>query len=305
MSKKILYLKLHDAECREIISELQKNDYEVVEQTINEETLKEIGEILNKDFYYFTLSNEFYDGIYKVCINTATKYVTCIGPVQQGVVNYYTLLQKTNIFNAEEEKLYRTINELFLLHKDKSRPKKELRDLNGIEDEEEIKRLTDQYFFQMESEQKLCFQLKEQLMEYIDCLLEKRVEDSWREIVLWNKRHECRTLCNRFWQFYLLQKASSIFAEEMIQYYESGESPSIVQFGSFKELSEAYFHLLLLLRRLNYDVATEEEADIVAYIMEKNVSGIFIRHVIEQNQIEDKEKVYQRLEELLIKYEQQ
>jgi len=191
-----------------------------------------------------------------------------------------------------------------ILHKNQTQSIKSLKDLKGIENENEVMRLTDQYFADLASEQRLYFQLKDRLMEYIEYLLEKRTEDSWREIVLWNKKHECRILSNYFWQFYLLQKISSVFAEEMLQYYESGELPSVLQFGSFQELSETYFHLLLLLRRLNYDMASKEEADIMDYIVKKNISGIFIHHVIEYNQIEDKEKVYKRLGELLIRYEQ-
>lgn len=306
MSKKILYVKWDGAECGDIISELQERGYDVVEYDIDKDnnSLAEVGQILYSDFFYFVLSDEFHDEIYKVCMNSATKYVTCKASGPQGLINYYSLLPNTDILNVKEAKIYHTISELRSLHRENRLQIKGLEDLKDIEDEEEINRLTDHYFAWIESEQHLCIQLRDELLEYIDSLLEKRVEDSWRDIILWNKRHECRTLCNRFWQFYLLQKSISVYAEEMIQYYESGEVPSIIQFGSFQELSEVYFHLLLLLRRLNYDVSPEEDADIVAYIMEKKVSAIFIRHVIENNQIEDKEKVYKRLEELLIKYEQ-
>lgn len=307
MSKNILFLKYNDVECENVISDLQKQGYHVVEYVINDEascisedTLKEIDELLLKNFFYYALSKEYHDEIYKVCVNTATKYVTSTGQIQLGLHNYYSLLQGEKVFGSKEEDIYETINKLYWLHKTQTEPVIGLKDLKDIEDEEEIVRLTEEYFAKMESEQELYFCLKEQLMEYIDELLKKQTEDSWREIVLWNKRHECRRLCNRFWQFYLVQKASSIFAEEMIHYYKCGEVPSIVRFRSFEELSETYFHSLLLLRRLNYDVASEEESDIVDYIMEKKISGIFIRHVIEQNQVEDKEKVYKRLEELLI-----
>lgn len=179
-----------------------------------------------------------------------------------------------------------------------------LKDLRDIEDDAEIIRCTDEYFAKMEAEREETFQLKEQLMGHVNDLLALQTIDSWREIVSLNQREECRRLSNSFWQFYLLQKASAIFAEEMIEYYQNGEAPSIIQFKSFEELSQTYFHTLLLLRRLNYNVAMEENTDIVNYVMEKKLSGIFLHYVIEQNQIEDKEKVYQRLEELFAKYEQ-
>ena len=302
MSKNILYLKCDDIGCQEIVSEFARNGYHIVECDL--EQRGEIEQQLGKKFYYFALSKEFHEEIYKACISSATKYVTCIGQVQPELINYYTLLQPRAIFNEREEEIYVAINELYQFHQEKAESVKSLKDLNTVEDEEELCRLTEQYFAGMESERELSFRLKELLMEYINGLLALQTEDGWREIVLWNKRHECRRLCNRFWQFYLLQKVTAIFSEEMLQYYENGEIPSIVQFRSFEELSESYFHLLLLVRRLNYDVSTEEKTDIVRYIMEKKISGIFIRHVIEQNQIEDKEKVYKHLEELLIKYEQ-
>lgn len=302
MSRNILFLKQDDNECREILREFQRNGYYVEECDL--EQRKEIEQQLGKKFYYFVLSKEFHEDIYKACISSATKYVSCIGRAQPGLINYYTLLQSRPIFNEEEAEIYVAINELYQFHQEKVESVKSLKDLYNVEDEDELCRLTDQYFVEMESERLLSFRLKDLLMEYINSLLALQTEDGWREIVLWNKRHECRRLCNRFWQFYLLQKVTAIFSEEMLQYYENGETPSIVQFRSFEELSECYFHLLLLVRRLNYDVSTEEMTDIVHYIMENKISGIFMRHVIEQNQVEDKEKVYQRLEELLIKYEQ-
>lgn len=302
MSRNILFLNKEDIENKEITREVQKQGYHVIEVDINEQ--EELERLLSENFFYFVLTEYFDENTYKACRNTATKYVTYVREVQPKLINCYSFLEGPPIFNAKEKAIYHTINELFGVHKKQTEPIIELVDLNGITNEKEIIKLTDQYFSKMESERELSFQLKEELMDYFDNLLQGRTIDSWREIVLWNKRHECRKLCHCFWQFFLMQKASAIFAEEMIQYYENGELPSIVQFGSFGELSQTYFQLLLLLRRLNYDVALEEEANIVDYIMEKKISGIFIRHVIEQNQVEDKEKVYRRLEELLIKYEQ-
>jgi len=319
MSKNVLFLKQNNSEYGEVIRQFQNHGYHVVEYNIKVDTnyimeamLQEIAQILYKNLYYFVFSFKFYEEMYQICMRTSTKYVTCSGEVRKGLNNSFCLLQneinpkriEECVFNKPELDIYNTIDKLYTMNNEHVEPIIRLEELSQIKDDGEVVRLTDCYFDKMEKEKTLTFLLKEQLMEYIDGLLKLKTKDSWQEILLWNKRYECRKLGNRFWQFYLLQKVSAIYAEEMIQFYECGEEPSVVQLGSFEELSETYFHLLLLLRRLNYEVASEEEADIVDYIMEKKMSGIFIRHVIEHNQIEDKEKVYKRLEELLIKYEQ-
>lgn len=297
MSKNILLISFKAGECQEFASELQKCGYNIMEYHLDSgqegfwETLqKEIDELLSKIFFYFVLSLEYHDKLYKICLNSGTKYVT--------------VSQEESIFNEKEAVIYDTINESFWERQNKPAPIKGLEYLGGIQDEKQIRQLTDAYFSRLEEDRRLRVQLKEQLLEYIDSLLALQSVDSWREISLWNKRHECRALENFFWEFFVIKKSVAIFSEEMLEYYKTGDVPSILRFTSFAELSETYFHLLLLLRRLNYDVAPEENMDIIHYILEKSLSWIFVRHVVEHNQIENKGKVYQRLEELLKGYEQ-
>lgn len=308
-------------ENEDIIHKLENTGYVVREYKlaeaggcINEEAVQqEINQILEDEFFYFVISFSFCDAIYKACVKTATKYV--IGEkLEQADVRkncFYVpwdceCIDKAEeiVFGNKELVIYDTIDELYQLHKKYHGPKVQLKELDGISDNAEIVRLTDCFFSLLEMEKELTFRLSEQLLKYIDELMEKKTIDSWREMVLWNKRHECRELMNRSWKFFLLQKTAAIFAEELIEYYEYGEMPSMLQRENFQELSETYFGLILLLRRLNYGVASEEEADIVDFIMQRKVSVIFIKHVIEHNQIENKEKVYKCLEELLMKYGQ-
>lgn len=311
MSKNILLISFRAGECQTVASELQKCGYDIMEYHLDSgqegfwETLqREVDELLSKIFFYFVLSLEYHDNLYKICLNSGTKYVTYSGPIQQGLINSYTLLQERSIFTEEEAVIYDTINESFWERQRKPAPIKGLEYLGGIQDEEQVRQLTDVYFSRLEEDGKLRVRLKEQLLKYIDSLLCLQSVDSWREISLWNKRHECRALENFFWEFFVIKKSVAIFSEEMLEYYKAGDIPSILQFTSFAELSETYFHLLLLLRRLNYNVAPEENRDIIHYILEKRLSWIFVRHVVEYNQIENKVKVYQRLEELLEGYEQ-
>ena len=180
---------------------------------------------------------------------------------------------------------------------------KSLDELKNVQDEYEVLRLTEQYFEHMEAEKALHFKLTDLLLNHIDSLLGHRTISAWQEIVLLVKEKECRILGNVFWQFYLLEKVAAIYEEELLIFHEGGEEPSTVQLGSFEELSETYFRLLLLLRRLNYNVVPEKEEDIIDYIKVKGVSSVFIKHVIEHNQIENKKKVRERLEELLHRYE--
>lgn len=317
MNKRVLYVGTGNSEVGIDIQKLQSNDY-IIESFVEGE--KNVAQVLNEKFYYFVLSFGFENEIYKICAETATKYVVCIGNDQRtlyetfaknGLANCYFILQSADmmkviedsIFSKKELAIYQTINQLCVLHENNAEPIVGLKHLR-MYDEEEVIRLTDRFFDKMESEKGLSFLLKEQLLEYVDICLKNKTKDAWKEILLWNRRHECRDLVNCFWQFFLLQKAGAIYAEEMIQYYNYGEEPSVIQIGSFEELFETYFQLLLLLRRLSYDVASDEQDAVIEYIVEKNLSGIFIRHVIENNKVGDKEKVYRRLEELLAKYEQ-
>ncbi|MBQ7920626.1 MAG: hypothetical protein IJ324_11885 [Lachnospiraceae bacterium] len=318
MNKRVLYVKNSNIDCESLVQGLYNSGYVIVEYNKGKEE-ESIEQILNENFFYFVCSLGLDEEVYKACMGTATKYVVFFEAEQKasyekleqtGLSNcYFVLLSEENVGNIEkivfverELYVYHLISELDTLHKKNIEPTVGLKQLRDITDDAEVVRLTDVFFDNMELEKELTFLLKDRLLEYIDLLLMKKNRDSWREIVLWNRKHECVKLANCFWQFYLLQKAGAIYAEEMLEYYKSGEELFITKLGSFDELSGVYFQLLLLLRRLEYDVASDEDIYIVNYIMKHNISGIFIRHVIEQNKITNKEKVYNRLEELLVKY---
>ena len=111
MIKNILFLKLNDIGYEEIISELQEQDYHIVEYDMSDEIgcdtekkMQEIDEIIYKNFFYFVLTGEFHEELYKICLKSATKYVTCIGQKRPELINYYTFFSGTNIFNEKEEK---------------------------------------------------------------------------------------------------------------------------------------------------------------------------------------------------------
>ena len=319
-------------------------EYEMTDKksTVDDEVIiQEVSQIVNETFFHFVFSFDFYEAACRACMETATKYViwleqgnsdtqnsNYLGNIinhfvvsdskfyeewkQKGVLNCYEVPREENsvskaeglIFKEGELDVYHTIDELFALHKNDKEPKITLKKLSSIKEADELMKQTDCFFNKMESEKELSILLKEQLLAYVDGLLQKTDWNAWREMVLWTRRHECRDLLYCFWEFYLLKKSVAIYSEETIQYYENGDIPSIIQMGSFQELSETYFKLLFLLRRLVYDIAPEEEKDIIDYIMDRKVSVVFIKHVIEHNQIENKEKVYKRLEELLAEYEQ-
>lgn len=318
MIKKVLLLQ-RSSEGESAAEVLEARGYHVVRYSVQmegngmpEASVRELLRMLYQNFFYFVFSEELHEEIYQICMETATKYIAgrgksrrvankCLYPLE-NIADLPSEL--SHVFEEKEWELYEIIGKLTELHDKDTQENIRLENLAKLQNPREVCRLTEVYFHKMEQERQLMFLLKDGLMKYIDGLLAQRSRMGWQEIILWGKRQECRSLCNRFWEFYLLQKAAAIYAEEMIDYYKCGDEPSIIQIGSMEELAETYFHTLLLLRRLVYEVSPQENGDIWKYLMDKKLSGIFVRHIVEENQIENKEKVYQRLEELLLEYEQ-
>lgn len=339
--RNILYVSLKEAEreAERNIKDLEERGYTVVyyTDTIAHETIRSL---LEENFFYFVISFEFYAVLSKACVVAGTKYVVRLPEESYEIlktdnigtaVNYImvsdeVLLEKIKaqggrafyipkeetvgwgiekwVFNKSEWNIYELIERLVAL-RDKYRTREILfRDLGKLESQEELLESTDIYFDRLEEEKQMNFALKEQVAEYVEALLRQRNFDSWRELVLWNNRHGVRELKNTFWQFYILWNIMSVYVEEMKAYIEMGVIPCVLQFGSLEEMTDTYFVTLFLLRRLEYDIAPEEERDIISYIVERNLSGILLMHIIKDGQIDNKGKVAVRIKELLANYEQ-
>lgn len=318
MSKRILYYKKQDAHKESALLRFRELGYEV---SVCDTCAQDISAALEEDFFYFVFSYDFIEVVYNACLGTATKYLSCFEEENRDLydalrqnyhpANCYFMLQSEEcmeqpeacLFSRMELEVYHAINELHLLRKSSEKLDYGLKQLRDVAEEAEVLRKTDVFFDKLEREKAFVFRLRDKLLEYLDVLLAQRSINAWREIILWNKRHECRELMNVSWQFLLLLKAGKIYAEEMLEYHKSGKAPFIVRIGSFEELYFVYFQTLLLLRRLEYDVVPEDNCQIAGFVKEIGISWPFIRSVVEENQIDDEEKVYRRLEELLISYE--
>lgn len=314
MTKKVIFVNGYDENIRHI---MQESGYEVC---VYDAPLQKFSEALDREFYYFVCSCGFNEEIYKACMGTATKYVVCFTEEQRILhdtfrqsicpLNCYFLMQsdgmrewEKELFSDAEVKLYQIISELSRVHKMNPKPINSLKQLRDVSEDAKVLKITDSFFSRVEKEKDLVFALRDGLLKRFDDLLSEKTMDAWQEIILWNRKHECRDLMHSCWQFYFLQKAGTIYVEEMREYHKSGDFPFIVSLGSFEELYDTYFRTLLLLRRLEYGVNPEEDGNIRSYIVDRGMSWEFIRCVVENNKIADKEKVYGRLEELLTAYE--
>ncbi len=318
MNKRILYYKKQGVHNVSVLQRFRELGYEVI---VYDTQAQDVARALEDDFFYFVFSDGFIEEVYNACLGTATKYLSFFEEENRILyealcrnyhpANCYFMMQSEEcmeqleewLFAEKELEVYHAINELHQLRKGSVKLNFGLKQLRDISDEAEVLRLTDVFFDKLEREKILVLHLRDRLLEYLDTLLAQRTIDAWREIILWNKRHECRDLVNVSWQFLLLLKAVKIYAEEMVEYHKSGKIPFIVKIGSFEELHYVYFQLLLLLRRVEYDVTPEDNGEILGFIKDNGISWAFIHSVVEENQITDEERVYQRLEELLISYE--
>lgn len=132
--------------------------------------------------------------------------------------------------------------------------------------------------------------LKEKTLMQLDILLKTGTVEAWCEISVWYRFVIQERLAARFWEFYILKIALDIFIEEC----NREKFISVLQLHSMKEINEAYFKTVFLLRRIEYEIGSVDE--LTDFMREHNLSLTFLTVVLKEAQIYDKNKVKQKIE---------
>ena len=149
-----------------------------------------------------------------------------------------------------------------------------------------------------EEDKEYLFLLKDYVIKYINEMLAKGNIAEWEQMVALLMRNGVNDLQGYFWEFYIINIMVDIYKEERNRHYKSGEKISLLQFRNTEELLNTYFQLVFYLRRMEYDVEMENYLNVIENIKSMNVSDVFIKHVLNKGQIEDKEKVMNALRRL-------
>ena len=214
---------------------------------------------------------------------------------KEGIETVYYSMNLGEIWSQiilnEELTIYETILEL-----------EDFRKRNGQVVVSKDKKLEEMYDG-FAKEKDFLFRLKKQFMLYVDCLLKKKSNSSWEELIVWYNRNGTRDLRQFFWEFYVLDIMIKVFKEEREVANRLGANISILQFSSMQELFNVYFKAIFMLRRLEYDVAEESCMETVVFIKQNSLSDIFMKYIFENGQIEDRRKVAIKLKQLWQEYD--
>ncbi len=153
-------------------------------------------------------------------------------------------------------------------------------------------------FIRVEEEAEISVLLKERFMRQMDILLEKGTAEAWIEIMIWySLLEEEKLIVEDFWEFPALRTMIDIFMKELNVFLEKGGASriSILSLHNMQELTDAYFKVIFLCRRIEYGVEPVDE--IIEYIEKKQFSDTFIRAIIQTAQIFNEEKVISIIEE--------
>lgn len=153
-------------------------------------------------------------------------------------------------------------------------------------------------FIRAEEEAGISALLKKYVMEQLDFLLAQGTVEAWMDIVIWYfLLNEKKFIVEDYWEFPALKVMMEVFREELKGFLEMGGAfqISVLSLHSMQELTDAYFRVIFLCRRLEYGIKPEEE--IMVYIQKMKFSDVFIRGIIDAAQIYNKEKVVKAIEE--------
>ena len=193
----------------------------------------------------------------------------------------------TNVLSDEELQLYDIIRAL-----------EDYRNCNGKLEDKREKQL-DEIYVAFSNEKRFWFQLKEKLLNYVDKFMNKGSIRGWEELIIWYNRNVTKEIIGQFWEFYILNIILKIYKEE---YNSSGQSLSFAKFSSLQEVFDVYFKMIFQLRRIEYDVVPERHMEVIVLMKHYGLSDIFIKHMMENGQIENQQKVLTKLEKLWREY---
>ena len=128
-----------------------------------------------------------------------------------------------------------------------------------------------------------------------DLLLGEGRAENWLQVLTWYQLLKGKGLIvNRFWEFPVLETMLQAFLEELKLFYTNGQAISVLAMHSLEEITDTYFDIVFLLRRMEYGV--EPIDGMVSYLSEKGLSMTVVRTVLEAARIFDKRKVKDLLE---------
>lgn len=175
------------------------------------------------------------------------------------------------IFSKEERDILHTMSEFEQLKR--TAPQGNPKDTN-----EEV----ELFLSTIDRERDINLRLKEQLMRQMDILLEKGQAEAWLEIMTWHQVLKMKELTNLFWECNVLEVMLKIFKEEM---QDAGSTViPVLGLRSMKELTEIYFRMVFLIRRMAYGVEITDE--MVKFIDESKMFPAFTKVFAEDAGIE-------------------
>jgi hypothetical protein len=184
-----------------------------------------------------------------------------------------------NLFSEEERELLYAMSALEQVKV--AMPEKKAKDVN-----EEV-----EFFLErvdIEKEISLC--LKQKVMNQFDLLLKKGSAKAWMEIMTWyNVLKKKGLIVNSYWEFQVLEEMLKIFKEE-VQNIGSREI-FVFEIHSMKELTEIYFRMVFMVRRMAYGLEVTDE--VLGGYIGRELFPVFIKVLAEDNNIEiyDRENI--------------
>lgn len=155
--------------------------------------------------------------------------------------------------------------------------------------------LAEKIFWSREQEKEISFSLKKQIIDQMNILLNESRIESWMEIFTWYQFLKRKNIIiNRFWEFPILETMLKGFMEELKLFYEDQSPISVLLLHRMKELTDIYFYVVFMLRRIEYDI--DSPYGILHNLMEREISLTIIKTILKDAKIYDKEKVEKSIE---------
>lgn len=126
----------------------------------------------------------------------------------------------------------------------------------------------------VDREREISFDLKNKVMRQLDILLGKGSVEAWMEIITWYHvlKHK-RLIIDFYWEFPVLEEMIEVFKEEVND--TRNKAIAILEIRNMKELTEVYFRMIFLLRRMAYGAEVTDE--LVSYRSGKKLFPIFVK----------------------------
>lgn len=194
------------------------------------------------------------------------------------------------MFSVEERNILRTIRTFEQIRKGTKELGKGRKD--SVEDIDEF---TEIIFRKRERERNISFQLKEQMVEQINRLLKKGEAEAWLDILAWYQLLKGKNvIIDKFWEFPVLATMLKAFQKELELYYSEGSPISVLILHTMDELTDSYFAIVFMLRRIEYDVESMNELRYA--LLKETLSLTVVKTVLEEANIFDKGKVQRAID---------